>query len=486
MNFNKAETSIKKASLINAGAKYVNIFLGIFFSAILSRILSPNDYGIVAIVTVFTAFFSVLSNCGLGIAVIQNKDFEQKEINTLFSFSIYFGFILSFIFSISSFFISKFYGNSVYIPIGIILSISIFFNTINAVPDGLLRKDKKFMLIALRLITVSFLTYATTIILALLDFKYYALVFQSVVSSFLIFAWNLKNVHVRFERKIDWNVIKRIKGYSGYNFLFNFVNYFSRNLDKLLIGKIMGNEELAQYNKAYHFMLYPVQNLTNIITPVLHPILSDFQDDKKYIYERYIKVVKLLSLIGVFVTTLCFCASKEIILILYGKQWNIAVDCFKYMSLAIWCQMIGGTSGSLFAALGDTKRLFFISILNTFITIFAIIIGIYQKDIAKISLYTSIALISHFFTTFIPLIKFTMKQSFLDFLRHLAPDIFIMIVLFTISIAFNRFFSLDNLFISFIIKFVLLAIFYLSLTLLLKQTKYLSTILPKRFKKNNK
>ena len=69
-----SETSIKKAALITAGSKYINIFLGIFFSAILSRILSPYDYGIVAIVTVFTSFFMVLSNCGLGIAVIQRKD----------------------------------------------------------------------------------------------------------------------------------------------------------------------------------------------------------------------------------------------------------------------------------------------------------------------------------------------------------------------------------------------------------------------------
>ncbi|MCR5765781.1 MAG: lipopolysaccharide biosynthesis protein, partial [Treponema sp.] len=444
MNLSASETSIKKASLINAGSKYINIFLGIAFSAVLARILTPNDYGIVAIVTVFTTFFTVLSNCGLQIAVIQNKDFDQEDINSLFTFSIYFGLTLSFLFSISAFSISRFYGNSVYIPICFILSISIFFNTINAVPDGLLRKEKKFMLIALRLIIVSFCTYGITILLALLNFKYYALVFQSVVSSLLIFLWNLKNVKVGFVKRIDWSVIKRIKGYSGYNFLFNFVNYFSRNLDKLLIGKIMGNEALAQYNKAYHFMLYPVQNLTNIITPVLHPILSDFQNDTNYIYERYMKIVKLLSLLGVFVTTFCYCAAKEIILILYGKQWYVAVDCFKYMSLAIWGQMIGGTSGSLFAALGDTKRHFFISIINTCITIAALAMGSYQKNIVKISLYSSIALIIHFFISFVPLVKFTMKRSFLLFIKQLLPDISLMIFLFFASFLINTFICFNN------------------------------------------
>ena len=485
MNINKSETSIKKASLINAGSKYINIFMGIAFSAVLARILSPNDYGIVAIVTVFTAFFAVLSNCGLSIAVVQNKDFVQKDIDSLFTFSVYFGLLLSLAFAASSFFISKFYGDNVYIPICLILSASIFFNTINAVPDGILRKEKKFLLIGMRLIIVSFVTYGATIILALLHFKYYALVLQSVVSSFLIFIWNLKNVKVGLIRKIDWAVLKKIRGYSGYNFLFNFVNYFSRNLDKMLIGKFLGNTDLAQYNKAYHFMLYPVQNLTNIISPTLHPILSDFQNDIDYIYKRYIKIEKLLSLIGVFVTVCCFGCAKEIILLLYGNQWGIAVDCFKYMSLAIWVQMIGGTSGALFAALNDTKRHFFISIINTFISIAALIFGLYQKNIVAISLYTTIALNIHFFVSFIPMIKKTMKKSFLSFMKTLSPDLFIMAILFAASFFANKFIHIKLLILSFFVKGCILGIVYFVALLLFRQLKYFSSILPQRFREKS-
>ncbi len=482
MNFSSSETSIKKASLINAGSKYINIFLGIAFSAVLSRILTPNDYGIVAIVTVFTTFFTVLSNCGLQIAVIQNKDFDQEAINSLFTFSVYFGLTLAIAFCSFSFFISSFYNNNVYIPICLILSSSVFFNTINAVPDGLLRKEKKFALIALRLITVSFLTYGITIILAVLNFKYYALVFQSVVSSLFIFLWNLKNVKVGFVKKINWTVIKKIKGYSGYNFLFNFVNYFSRNLDKMLIGKILGNEELAQYNKAYHFMLYPVQNLTNIISPTLHPILSDYQDNINYIYKRYMKVIKLLSLTGVFVTTFCYCASREIILLLYGNQWEIAVECFKYMSLAIWVQMIGGTCGAIFAALGDTKRLFYISILNTIICIIAIIIGIYQRSIVKVALYNSVAIIINFFISFVPLIKLSMKKSFSSFMKKLVPDIFIMGILFVLSFTLNTLIVVDKLLVSFFTKGIIMGIVFLILIFVLKQAKYLKIIFPQKIR----
>lgn len=472
--------SMKKAAFITAASKYINIFLGIFFSAILSRILTPNDYGIVAIVTVFTAFFIVLSNCGLGIAVIQRKEFSQKDIDTLFSFSVYQGLILTIVFMILAFPISLFFSNKVYIPICFILSVSIFFNTINAVPDGILRKEKKFFLIALRLIVVSLLTYGITIVLALIGLKYYSLVIQSVISSLIIFLWNLKNVKVHFHFKLDRGVLKNISGYSGYNFLFNFVNYFTRNLDKLLIGKFLGNENLAQYNKAYHFMLYPVQNLTNVITPVLHPFLSDFQNNREVIYEKYIKIVKLLSLIGVFVTAVCFTCSKEIILILYGSQWTSAVLCFHYLSLAIWTQMITGTSGSIFIAIGDTKRMFFSCCVSVLITILTLIISVHSKSIEKISLFIMISLNIIFLQTFFVLIKKSISLSFVKFLKQLVPDFFILVVCLLAGVFINKYIKIEQIILSGLLKTGILFFLYLVLMIICKQLKYIKLILPKK------
>lgn len=474
------DISIKTAAFITAVSKYINIFLGIFFSAILSRILSPEDYGIVAIVTVFTTFFMVLSNCGLGIAVIQNKDFEQKDINTLFTFSFYFGLLLASLFIMASFPISFFYNNRVYIPICCILSISIFFNTINAVPNGILRRNKKFLLIGLRLITVSFFTYGITVGLALAGFKYYALVIQSVISSLLIFLWNLRNAKVSLCLKIDWSVIKKISGYSGFSFLFELVNYFSRNLDKLIIGKSIGNTYLAQYNKAYHFMLYPVQNLTNVISPVLHPILSDLKNSKAAVFTQYMKIVKLLSLTGVFVTAVCFCCSREIIIILYGDQWHIAVTCFKYLSFAIWTQMITGTSGSIFTTLGDTKRMFMAACINTTTIIIAIVFGTLHKNIIELSISIAIALNINFFVCYVVLIHFSLKESALSFFSKLSADVFILLFLLFISILLNKIFVFNNIVISLFVKASILSVLYLLLIIIFRQIKYFLPVLPKK------
>ena len=140
-----AEISIKKAALISAVSKYSSIILNLAFSAVLARLLTPEDYGIVAVTVVFTTFFSLFADMGIGAGIIQNKELTQDDINSIFTFSIKLGFLLCVIFALFSYPMSLFYKDSVYIPVGIFLSVSLFFSTLNMVPNAILLKEKKFM-----------------------------------------------------------------------------------------------------------------------------------------------------------------------------------------------------------------------------------------------------------------------------------------------------------------------------------------------------
>lgn len=175
------EISIKRAALINAAANYSCVILQLMFSAVLARLLLPEDYGIIGIMTVFTAFFSVIANMGIGTAVIQNKDLDSDDISNIFTFNLYVAVVLAVVFAMFSYPLSKFYENSVYVPIGCMLSISLFFSTMNMVPNALLMKDKKFVRIGLRMVTTTVVSSVVAIVLAFLGFKYYALVAQSII-----------------------------------------------------------------------------------------------------------------------------------------------------------------------------------------------------------------------------------------------------------------------------------------------------------------
>ena len=107
----------------------------------------------------------------------------------------------------------------------------------------------------------------------------------------------------------------------------------------------MGSAELGYYNKAYTLMLYPVNNLTGVISPVLHPILSDYQKQLDVIYKKYMKIVRLLACIGLYVAPVCFLAAEELIAILYGPNWGKSVVCFQLLAIAIIPQMINSHIG---------------------------------------------------------------------------------------------------------------------------------------------
>jgi PST family polysaccharide transporter len=460
--------SIKKAALINAASKYTVIFINMVFSAILARILTPEDYGIVAIIGVFITFFNVLSDVGLGTAVIQFKDLTGDDFNHLFTFSFYLAILLGGVFSILSIPVSVFYKNGVYIPVCVFLSISIVFNTLNVVPNSVLLRNKRFFTIAIRLTVVAVVSSVFTIMLALNNFKYYALVFQSIFISVFTWLWNFMSVRIKMVKKIKFDIILKIKNYSGFHFGFSFINYFARNLDKLIIGKMMGNVPLAQYDRAYKMMLYPVQNLTHVISPVLHPILSDYQNDQGYIYQKYIKVIKFLSLLGIFLTVACFWCSDEIILLVFGSQWTDAAKSFRWLSLSIWAQMVTSGIGAAFQSLGNTLLMFNAGLIAAIVIVLCIISGILigGGDLSIVSMFISAAFYFSFLINYIILIKKAFGYSFCKFLSGFLGDIlFIPAGLFFVFFA-DRYIAVESLFLSFLCKLLLIGVFYLAYLLL--------------------
>jgi len=469
--------SIKKAAMINAVAKYSTVITSLVFTAILARVLTPQDYGIVALVYVFSTFFAILSDMGLGTAVIQKKELSETDISNIFGLSFRISIFLALVFCALSAPISMLYGNKAYILICCILSLSIFFNTLNVIPNALLLKEKRFKTVGVRMVTVNIITGILTVIAAIWGAKYYALIFQSVSLSFVTFIWNYWSTKPKMALKYDRAIINKIKTYSGYQFGFNLANYFSRNLDNLLIGKFIGTSQLAFYNQAYTLMLYPLNYLTYILASVMHPILSDYQTEKEHIYLQYISVAKILSLCGAFFSAFCYSTSREIILIIYGDQWVNSITCFQILALSIFFQMSSASAGSIYLSIGDTKTMFKSGIVFTSVMAAGIILGVLSGDINKIAMYVVVGLIIRFFIDYYFLIRLCFGYSALEFYKKFIPDFGILIaMLISMTVANN--FAINNLFFSAFYKFIVCSLVFLVLLIITKQYKYFMVFLP--------
>lgn len=249
-------------------------------------------------------------------------------------------------------------------------------------------------------------------------------------------------------------IIKRIWKYSSYQFCFNFINYFSRNLDNLLIGKVMGVDTLGYYDKAYRLMLYPISILTGTISSTMHPVLSKYQDDLETIFITYIKVVKILSIIGVPLSIYLYFSSFEIINILYGGNWNQAVPIFKILSLSVCIQMILSSSGSIFQAVGKTSYLFLSGFLSSILMISAIVLGLIYKNLVILSILLVLAFIINFIQCYYIMVKKIFKKNMFDFYKELKSSILIGIITLLGYLLVLKF-LIYGLFINFILKIII-------------------------------
>ena len=303
-----------KGTIYFAISKYSSLVINVIVTMTLSRLLQPADFGVVAIATAVIAFFDILSNAGIVPAIIQNKKLDKIDYSNIYSFTIYFSLILLAIFILIAYWLSVYYYKNILLfKLLLLLSCQLLFNTINLVPNALLLKEQQFRRIAIIHISSSIISGIVSVALALKEFGVYSIVVTPILTSFVsLVCFRLlvkKELEISFKPAVS--SLKKIISFSIYQFSFNVINYFSRNLDKILMGKYLGMDTLGLYEKSYRLMMLPISNLTNVISPTLQPVLSNFQDKKDIISRTYISLSKILLTLGSVFCPLFFLVPKN-------------------------------------------------------------------------------------------------------------------------------------------------------------------------------
>ena len=416
--------------LYTAIAKYAGIVISLLVSAILARLLSPDDFGVVAISLVFIAFFNILSDLGVGPAVIQHQNLTKDDLSNIFSFTIYGGVFIALVFFCLSWVIAAFYGKPILVYICQILSVNIFFASANIVPNSLLLKKKRFRFIAVRTLSIQIVCGVISIFAALNGGGIYSLLITPVITSIGVFIVNYLSNPLSFKWIIKIGSLKLIFTFSVYQFLSNFINFFSRNLDKLLIGKYINMHSLGYYDISYKLMLLPLQNITNVITPVIHPVFAEFQNAYEKLINYYLKIIRLLSFISFPLSVLLFFCAQELICIVFGDKWLDAIPVFKILTFSVGFQILLSTSGSILQAANATKALFVSGLLSAITNISGLIVSlILFNTIESVAWALVITFTFNFFVCFWILFCKVFKKNIFIFLKELASSIVITCIL---------------------------------------------------------
>lgn len=418
--------------------KYSGFFVQLLVSAILARLLSPEDFGVIAVSTVIIAFFALFTDMGIGPAIIQKRNLTEQDLSSILSFTIYVGLFLALAFFLCAPIIASFYQNQLLVPICRLLSLNLLFASWNIVPNALLMKAKRFKFIAGRTLFLQVIGGGISVFAALRGAGVYSLIIAPLLSSVLIFVINWKQYPVKPVLKVAKTSLEKIFSFSIYQFLFSFINYFSRNIDKLIVGRFYSMHELGYYEKSYRLMLMPLDYVNGVITPVMHPILTSLQDNYQDLANKYNKIIKFILSISFPLGVFLYFAAEDLILLVFGNQWGAAVPVFQVFALSLPLQMILSTTGSIYQAAGKTNWLFYGGLSNTFCTVSGYLIATFCfRTIWSMAWAWDISLLINSIVTFFILYKVVLKSSLFMLLNQFLLPLLSACLLFVVLVMFG-------------------------------------------------
>ncbi len=324
----------------------------------LARLLSPADFGLLALVTVFTGFAGIFSNFGISSAVIYQRETSDAELTFAFWVNLAVGLIVTCICVAAAPLVGSFYGDARVITLMRISSLTFIFASLGLLPSCLLQKEFRFRELAVADISSTAAGGVLAVTMAFRGWGVWSLAAQSVATA--LFSAILKLILVRWRPRFrfrwrDGEALWRF----GTNLLgFNLVNYWCRNGDNLLVGKFCGAVELGFYSRAYSLMLLPITQVGTVLSAVMFPTLAAMQNSKEAFRKTYLLACQSIAVITFPLMLGLMIEADDFIAVLWGPRWHGVVPIIRVLALAGLGNAVYTTVGWIYTATGNTALMF--------------------------------------------------------------------------------------------------------------------------------
>lgn len=332
MNNNKVVINFVWRFAERIGAQLVTFIVSI----VLARILSPEDYGKIALIMVFIAIMQVFVDSGLGIALIQKKDADDLDFSSVFYFNFLVCIILYLVMFISAPIIAKFYKDLSLIPIIRVISITIIISGVKGIQQSYVSKNMLFKRFFYATLGGTIFSAFLGIGLAYLKFGVWAIVAQQLSNTIIDTLVLWLTVKWRPKRMFSWRRLKQLLSFGWKMLVSSLIDTLYNNLRNLIIGKMYSSTDLAYYNQGDKFPNVIVSNINTSIDSVLLPTMAGVQDDKNRVKVMTRRAIKTSTYImAPLMMGLSFCATQVVKLVLTEKWLPcvpfLRIFCFTYM-----------------------------------------------------------------------------------------------------------------------------------------------------------
>jgi len=349
--------------------------LQFFFSIFLARILLPEEFGLVAMTSVFVVIGNSFINAGFGHALIQKKNADKIDESSIFYFNIVIAFFVSVILYNSSKFISTFYNEPILNDIIKVLPLALIFNALGLVQRTLLSKTLDFKTQMKARLLTSLISGGVAIYLALNGYGVWSLVALLICSEFFdtLFLWIFCSWRPIF--LFSFNSLKSMFGFGSKLFIVSITNSIFTNIYIIVIGKIFSPSSLGFYHRAETFYKYPVVLLNSVVSQVSFPIFSQIQENKTSLRSflktgiTYVTFITFPLMIGLIVV------AKPLIEVVLTEKWLPSVPYLKLFCLIGAVYPIQAINLNALNALGRSDLFLKVDFINKAIIIFTIFIS---------------------------------------------------------------------------------------------------------------
>jgi len=324
---------------------------------VLARLLTPADFGLVAMVSTITGLGQAFADLGLSEATIQRKEITRDQVDFLFWVNVAVGFTLTFITASSASILAKFYHDPRLVGITLVMSLTFLIGGLRVQPDALLKRQMRFSLLAIRDIAAYVIGVTVAIVMAVRGWGYWALVALPLTlnSTQMALSWVMVNWRPGLPRRnAKARSMIAFGGNVAASYLLITVN---RSADNVLIGWHSGAGPLGLYSRAYNLLMLPVRQLSVPAASVTVPAFSRIQGDSERFARYYLRAVNLIIWISAPVFGFLFVAAQPVILLMLGQQWRAATPVFQILVVSALGQLLLESVVWLFVSRGQSGLL---------------------------------------------------------------------------------------------------------------------------------
>ncbi|PJI27150.1 lipopolysaccharide biosynthesis protein [Prevotella intermedia] len=428
----KAITGVKWTFLDQAGSLGISFLVGI----VLARLLQPSEYGLLGMVTVFTAIATVFTDSGFGQAMVRKTDLTEEDKLTAFWFSCGMGILVYISLFISAPWVSVFYKEPQLTDILRITSIPILFSGLLTIPNMIFTREINFKVTTKISFSRAILSGVIGIYMAIMGYGVWALIVQGLVSYTI--GVIMFNYYCRWKIKFIFkkNSFHYLWGFGSKMLASNLINTAYSNLYQIIIGKFYSSTDLGQYQRGQSYSGLFSNTLTQVVQRVSFPTLSKMQDDTERLKYGYRKIIKMSMLVSCLGSMALAAMAKPLIVILIGEKWLPAAEYLQIICLGALLYPVHAINLNVLTVMGRSDLFLKLEIIKKIIGTVPIVIGIFLG--IKVMLWTGVvssflcfAINAHYSEK---LINYSFLNQFKDILPFIIVSIFIAGLVYCISL----------------------------------------------------